>query len=121
MDEDQIRSYMRISFLVDKMDKNDFMMENLPYLLLYKKFVPREPIAVHLNLPPLPPMTLKSLLHEIDPFHRERELVGPHVTSDPGVEGIDEFGTNTFQIYTWMATHAVHCDSSTDLNAPMDQ
>ena len=66
-------------------------------------------------------MILKSPLHESDLVNNEMELVGPHVTSDPSVEGIDEFGTNTFQIYIWMANPAVPCDSSSDLNACTDQ
>ena len=100
VDEEHVRSYKRISFLADKMDKNDFMMANSPYSLLYEKPVACEPTAVLLNSPSSPPMILKSPLHESDLVNREMELVGPHVTSDPSVEGIDEFGTNTFQIYT---------------------
>ena len=96
VDEDLVRLYKRISFLADKMDKNDFMMVNSPYSLLYEKPVAREPAAVHLNLPSSPPMLLKSPTHESDPVNKEMELVGSHVTSDPSIEGIDEFGTNTF-------------------------
>ena len=65
--------------------------------------------------------TLKSPSQETDPIHKERELIGHHVTLDMGVEGIDKFGTNTFQNYTWMATPAVPYDSSSKLNAPTDQ
>ena len=121
VDEDQVRSYKRISFLADKMDKNDFMMANSPYSLLYEKLVAREPAAIHLNSPSSPPMILKLPTHESDHVHREMELVGPHVTSDPSIEGIDEFGTNTFQIYIWMASPVVRSDSSSDLNARTDQ
>ena len=121
MDKDQVRLYMRISYLADKMDMNDFMMANLPYLLLYKNPVPREPVVFHSNSLALPPMTLKSPSEETDSIQRETELVGPHVTSDPSVEGIDKFETNTFQIYTWMAFPAVPCVSSSELNAPIDQ
>ena len=100
VDKDQVKSYMAISYLVDKMDPNDFMMANLPYSLLYEKPVLRDPVVVHSNSPPLPPTTLESSMQETDQTQKEREHVGPHVTSDPGVHGIDEFGTNTFQIYT---------------------
>ena len=103
------------------MDKNDFMMANSPYSLLYKKPVAREPTAILINSPSLLPMILKSPLHESDPVNREMELVGPHVNSDPSVEGIDDFGTNTFQIYTWMASLALPCDSFSDLNAGTDE
>ena len=121
VDSEQVRSYKRISFLADKMDKNDFMMANSPYSLLYEKPIAHEPTAVLLNSPSSPPMNLKSTIHESDPVNREMELVGPHVSSDPSVEGIDEFGTNTFQIYTWMGSPGVLFDSSSDLNAGMDE
>ena len=121
VDSEQVRLYKRISFLADKMDKNDFMMANSPYSLLYEKPVAREPTAVLLNSPSSPPMNLKSPIHESDPMNTEMELVGPYVSSDPSVEGIDEFGTNTFQIYTWMGSPGVPFDSFSDLNAGMNE
>lgn len=33
---------------------------------------------------------------------RETEFVDAHVYTNPGVEGIEQFGTNTFRIWTWM-------------------
>ena len=40
---------------------------------------------------------------------RAQESVDVTSCDDPGVEGIDEYGTNTFQIHTWMT-----CAPSTD-------
>ena len=121
VERDQVKSYMVISYLVDKMDPNDFKMANLPYSLLYEKPVPRGPIEVHSNSPPSPPTTLESPTQVTDQIQREREHVGPHITPDPSVHGIDEFGTNTFQIHTWMATPAVPVELSVDLRASLDE
>ena len=121
VERDQVKSYMAISYLADKMDPNDFRMANSPYSLLYEKPVPCGPVEVHSNSPPSPPTTLKSPTQVTDQIQREREHVGPHITPDPSVHGIDEFGTNTFQIHTWMATPAVPVKSSIDLRASLDE
>ena len=49
VERDQVKSYMAISYLADKMDPNDFRMANSPYSLLYEKPVPRGPVEVHLH------------------------------------------------------------------------
>ena len=121
VERDQVKSYMAISYLADKMDPNDFRMANSPYSLLYEKPVPRGPVEVHSNSPPSPPTTLESPTQVTDQIQREREHVGPHITPNPSVHGIDEFGTNTFQIHTWMATPAVPVKSSVDLRASLDE
>ena len=118
VERDQVKSYMAISYLADKMDPNDFRMANSPYSLLYEKLVP---VEVHSNSPPLLPTTLDSPTKVTDQIQREREHVGPHITPDPSVHGIDKFGTKMFQIHTWMATPAVLVVSSVDLRASLDQ
>ena len=121
VERDQVKSYMAISYLADKMDPNDFRMANSPYSLLYEKPVPRGPVEVHSNSPPSPSTTLESPTQVIDQIQRKREHVGPHIISDLSVYGIDKFGTNTFQIHTWMATPDVPVKSSVDLRVSLDE
>ncbi len=52
-------------------------------------------------------MTLDSVANAPQPRQRRQQSVGPHVTPNPGVEGIDEYRTNTFQIQSWLAVPVV--------------
>ena len=51
-------------------------------------------------------MTLESPTNRVVVADRQTESVGAHVSTDPGVEGIDQFGTNTFRIRTWMESES---------------
>jgi hypothetical protein len=102
VEKDDVKTYVKISYLANKMDKNDFMMSNSPYSVTYEKPPSRELVVVHSNSPPSPPMTLDSPAEVFTPLNAEWEFVGPYASTDPGVQGIDQFGTNTFQIHAWM-------------------
>jgi len=105
--------YLKISYLAEKLDKNDFMHSNSPYSLLYVPPPRRGPVIVNSNSPPSPPMTLDSPVGSGDLVQREREAVGPHASTDPGLEGINEFGTNTFQMQTWMLSPSLNAAART--------
>ena len=109
VDKNEAKSYRRVSYLAKKMDKNDFLFSNSPYSLLYEKQVERGPIVLASNTPPSPQTTLDSPAAPVLDVARAQESVVPQSCDDPGVEGIDEYGTNTFQIHTWMT-----CAPTTD-------
>ena len=89
--------------MADKLDKNDFMFSNSPYSLLYEIPPTRGLVVVQSDSPPSPPMTLDS--PPVAPIfvRRGREDIESNVSAHAGLQGIDEFGTNTFQIHAWMA------------------
>ena len=89
---------LRLVRLAKDLDQNDFMFSNSPYSLLYKRHVCRGPVIVHSVSPPSPPMTLESPADRVVLADRQTESVGAHVSTDTGVEEIDQFGTNTFRI-----------------------
>ena len=103
VDRDEVKPYLRVSHVADKLDKNDFMFSNSPYSLLYEIPPTRGPVVVQSESPPSPPMTLDSPLAAPISVRQGREDVGSHISTPLGLHGIDEFGTNTFQIHTWMA------------------
>ena len=102
VDKNEAKSYRRVSYLAKKMDKNDFLFSNSPYSLLYEKPVERGPVVLASNTPPSPQTTLDSPAAPVSDVARAQESVDVTSCDDPGVEGIDEYGTNTFQIHTWM-------------------
>lgn len=104
VDQDDAKSYTRVAVLAKKMDRNDFMFSNSPYSLLFDPPTRRGPVVVHSDSPPSPPMTLDSPMERNVAVNRQREVVGAHVCTDPGVEGLDQFGTNTFGVHTWMVS-----------------
>jgi hypothetical protein len=106
VDRDEDKSYRKIAYLADKMDKNDYMFVNSPYSLAYERPASRGPVLVNSSSPPSPPMKLDSPPMSTETTVRQREVMGPQTSDDPGVEGIDQFGTNTFQIYGWMVAPA---------------
>ncbi len=69
-DREDAKPYSKIALLANKMDKNDFLISNSPYSLLYDRPTNRGPVVVHSNSPPSPPMTLESPL--------ESNVVGNH-------------------------------------------
>ena len=89
--------------MADKLDKNNFMFLNSPYSLLYEISPTRGSVVVQFESPPSPPMTLDSPPAVPISVRRGREDIGSYVSSHPRLHGIDEIGTNTFQIHTWMA------------------
>ena len=89
--------------MADKLDKNDFMFSNSPYSLLDEIPPTRGPVIVQSESPPSPPMTLDSPLAVPISVRRGREDVESNVSSHAGLHGIDEFGTDMFQIHAWMA------------------
>ena len=78
------------------------MFSNSPYALGYEIPASRSPVIVHSDSPPSPPMTLVSPADPAPAVDRQTESVGAHVSTDPSVEGIDQFGTNTLQIRLWL-------------------
>ena len=102
VDTNEAKSYRRVSYLAKKRDKNNFFFSNSPYLLLYEKPVGRGPLILISKTPPSPPTTLDSPAAPAPDVDRAQDSVVPQNCDDPGVEGIDEYGTNTFQIHTWM-------------------
>ena len=102
VDKNEAKSYRRVSYLAKKMDKNDFLFSNSPYSLLYEKLVGRGPVVLASYTPPSPPTTLDSQAAPVEDVACAQESVVLQSCNDPGVEGIDEYGTNTFQIHTWM-------------------
>lgn len=111
-----METYLSVSDLGSKLDKNDYMFSNSPYTLEHERPAAPEP-DVQSNLPPSPPMLLTSPPAKIPSQERETESVGPHVTSDPGVEGINEYRTNTFQAFGWMRAPALP-EEAPDVVAP---
>lgn len=107
VDRDDTKSYPKLAVLAKKMDRNDFMISNSPYSLLYERPISRGPVVVHSDSPPSPPMTMDSPLESNVVLNRQREAVGPHVSTDLGIEGIDQFGTNTFRVHTWISSPSV--------------
>jgi len=89
------------------MEKNDFMFVNILYLLTYKPPTSQGPVVVNLNSIPLPSMNLDSLPKSSMPGSHEQEDNGLQTSTNPGVEGINKFGTNTFQIHRWMVVSVV--------------
>ena len=104
VDKNEAKSYRRVSYLAKKMDKNDFFFTNSPYSLLYEKLVGRGLVVVTSNSPPFPPMTLDSPVAPAPDVAHAQESVVLQSCDEPGLEGIDEYGTNTFQIHTWMVS-----------------
>jgi hypothetical protein len=102
VDRDDVKGDLRIGKLAKRMDRNDFMFSNSPYSLLYERPLCRGLVVVHSDSPPSPPMTLEFPTDRVVVADRQAEFVGAYVSTDPGVEGIDQFGTNTFGIRTWM-------------------
>ena len=103
VDRDEVKPYLQVSHVADKLDKNDFMFSNSPYSLMYEIPPTRGPIVVQSDSPPLPPMTLDSPPAAPISVRRGREDIESNVSAHAGLQGIDEFGTNTFQIHAWMA------------------
>ena len=102
VDREDVKGDLRIASLANRMDINDFMHSNSPYSSIYERPICRGPVVVHSDSPPSPPMNLESPndtgfgeLHQL-------EFVGAHVSTDPGIQGIDQFGTNTFRIGSLM-------------------
>lgn len=62
----------------------------------------RGPVIVHSDSPPSPSITSMFPADIVVVKDRETEFVDAHVYTNPGVEGIEQFGTNTFRIWTWM-------------------
>ena len=90
------------------MDKNDFLFSNSPYSLLYEKPVEWGSCRFSIQHPPSPQTTLDSSAAPVPDVAHAQESVVPQSCNDR-VEGIDEYGTNTFQIHTWMT-----CAPTTD-------
>ena len=100
-DKDEARSLRIIGGLADKLDKNDFMFTNSPYSLSYRPPVGRElPVATSTS-PLRDALRLSSPTDKASPVLRSKTTEGASTSADPGVEGIDEYGSNTFQIRTW--------------------
>jgi len=96
VDRNEPKSYLKIAVLANKMDRNDFMMSNSPYSLVYECSRSRGPVLVHPDSPPSLPMTLDSLLERNVNVNHQRETVHLHVSTNPGIDRLDQFGTNTF-------------------------
>ena len=106
VDRNDVKGDLRLVRLAKDLDQNDFMFLNSPYSLLYKRPVCRGPVIVHSDSPPSPPMTLESPADRVVLADRQTESVGAHVSTDPGVEGIDQFGTNTVGIRAWVESES---------------
>jgi len=68
-------------------------------------------MIVNLNLPLLPPMTLDSLVGSSKSIEEEHKSISPHVSTDLDFEGINGFGTNTFQMQSWMTTPSLSIEN----------
>ena len=94
---------MKISYLANGMDKNDFLFSNSLYSLTYVRSIPRGPIVVHSTSPPSPPATWDSPTQPPRFKERIREGMGPQTSTNPGIARLDEYKTNTFQVCAWLA------------------
>ena len=109
-DRSDLEGYMKISYLANGMDKNDFLFSNSSYSLTYVRSIPRGPIVVHSTSTPSLPATWDSPVQP--PRFKEciREGMGPQTSTDPGIAGLDEYGTTTFQVHAWMAAPTEQSD-----------
>lgn len=98
VDREDVKGDLRIASLANRMDINDFMHSNSPYSSTFVRPISRGPVVVHSDSPPSPPMNLESPNDAAFVVMRQPESVGEHVSTDPGIQGIDQFGTNTFRI-----------------------
>jgi len=101
-EQTKIRQYEAILKPIDKMDMNDFMHSNSPYVLEYMVLPVHGPIISNSNSPPSPPMTFESPVDVSRPEQWQKESVGPHVLTNPGLDEINEFGTNVLQVEAWI-------------------
>ena len=95
------KSLRNIAYLADSMDMNDFLFSNSPYTLTYIRPSARGLEEVLSTSPPSPPITLDSPTDAPRRVRLQMESSGPQCSDNPGVEGINQFGTNAFQIQTW--------------------
>jgi hypothetical protein len=110
VDRADVKADMKIARLASNLDRNDFMFSNSLYALEYEIPASRSLVVVHSDSPPSPPMTLVSPADSAPVVDRRTESLGAHVSTDPSVEGIDQFGTNTFQIREWLKTDRVEAN-----------
>lgn len=98
VDRDDVKTDLRICKLADRMDQNDYMYSNSPYSITYERPARRSPVVVHSDSPRSPELTLNSPEDEVVEVVRLTENVGPQMSTDPGISGINQYGTNTLQI-----------------------
>lgn len=97
-DCEDVKSEIEIACLGRRLDNNDFMHSNPPYSREFVRPITCGPVVVHFDSPPSPAMNLDSLTEARFRVLRQPEDVRAHVSIDPDIQGINQFGTNTFRI-----------------------
>jgi len=121
VDSLDLKGFKRISFLVDKMDKNDFMFSNSPYSLEYVKRTSHVLVVENENSSPLATPMYDSPRVVPSLRQRERGTLDPKVTNDPSIMEIDELGTNMFQVYMWMTLSTTSVEEMTQDTTLVEQ
>ena len=67
-DRSDSEGYMKISYLANGMDKNDFLFSNSLYSLTYVRSIPRGPIVVHSTSLPSPPAIWNTVFIKMGDF-----------------------------------------------------
>lgn len=102
MDGDDVKSDLQIASLEKRLDINGFMHSNSLYSSAFVRLISHGPVVVHSNSNPSPPINLDTPNKLRFRVLRQHEQVGAHVSIDPDIQGIDQFGTNPFRICSRM-------------------